>query len=986
MAGWTNDGVSDFIDIGVASETLTQLPVDFNNGSVVLYRGEIHILGGEIGYYHRKWTGSSWVEVSTLPFDFEDGAAVVWNDEIHIIGGIGDDGASQKHYKWNGSSWSNVSTLPYSIIRGKAVVYNNEIHILGSSIDITGFSYSKNHYRWTGTGWLSVSTLPFKFNSGNAVVYNNEIHIMGGDGDDTAYNKHYKWNGSSWSSVSTLPTSTYGGASACVVGSDIHLIGDGRGSKRHYKWNGSSWSSVSTLPYKFYYGCCICKNDILYIIGNYGYYESGYGKAFYAYVESSWCTSYNINKGTLPYDFVDGATVFYNGELHILGGLNNARKHYKWTGTEWVSVSTLPFDIFNGGAVVTHYYDVSQDETVECLWIFTTNTSSTSYTAYVRYFNGSSWIENSSPLPVFFRHGDKAVELINPNGVSELHVIGGQNSSNYYHYRCLEPTPGESIGWEVLPFNLGFDPYKSVIMTNRPDGDGGYFIDVIRGDAPAHSDIIYTWIWSWESWTSLYEGEIPYDFSYGSAIYIPEEGKFHLFGGGSNESSASNKYHYTWDLLNFVKLDDLPTNLYKGAAVLLNGEICVIGNSQKFYKISKHYPKIIDAWTREVRAQAGSSFVYKAKKAIRAWIGNAQGKAKLILTKRPYAFQETDSNPDIFITGSDSSTRRYSYIFTYLGDLYGIHQSYNQGEQESIIYRFRNNRWISSYIPDLPTEYNQGCMLEVNGVLHYMSIYELDYQGGFIGLKHYIYDEDSSTWIAKNDFPISDVTIVSGVFKKELYVIVVGPSETNSGKLYKWNKDNDTWTELSRSPYRYTDSNHWRGLPHRDSLIEYNDKLYLFWYDAPIAGTTSLMLEYATYDKYTNTWSQETQIGYVGIYDSSKVISYLETKVINVSGYLMILGYGGDILYDLGLNSWIDINYTEAYLDGVCCGRGDVTCATSYNGELHILRKNNSDVVIHEKLKLYFSKPTLTNNEEEEELITEETAEGGTVTEEPLGG
>ena len=41
-----------------------------------------------------------------------------------------------------------------------------------------------------------------------------------------------------------------------------------------------------------------------------------------------------------------------NNEIHILGGYNGNTKHYKYDGSTWTSVSTLPYGFRHGSAVV----------------------------------------------------------------------------------------------------------------------------------------------------------------------------------------------------------------------------------------------------------------------------------------------------------------------------------------------------------------------------------------------------------------------------------------------------------------------------------------------------------------------------------------------------------------------------------------------------------------------------------------------------------
>ena len=242
----------------------------------------------------------------------------------------------------------SASTLPYSFYNGSAVVLNDEIHILG------GNGNNTNHYKFNGSSWEEVSTLPYNFYDGSAVVLNNEIHILGGSSSST-YKYHYKYNGSSWVRVSTLPHDFYRG-SAVVYNGEIHILGDYSDGRKHYKYNGTSWEEVSNLPYTFYDGTAVVYNNEIHIMGSkYSgkYYNSdetyNYFTEHYKYNGTYWS-----RVSTLPYDFYDGSAVVLNNEIHILGGSDsgNYTKHYKYNGTYWSRVSTLPYNFYNGSAVV----------------------------------------------------------------------------------------------------------------------------------------------------------------------------------------------------------------------------------------------------------------------------------------------------------------------------------------------------------------------------------------------------------------------------------------------------------------------------------------------------------------------------------------------------------------------------------------------------------------------------------------------------------
>ena len=57
-------------------------------------------------------------------------------------------------------------------------------------------------------------------------------------------------------------------------------------------------------------------------------------------------TSYKKNETPI------GAIVVYNNEIHILGSNRSLKNHYKYNGSSWVEVSTLPYDFTSGCAVV----------------------------------------------------------------------------------------------------------------------------------------------------------------------------------------------------------------------------------------------------------------------------------------------------------------------------------------------------------------------------------------------------------------------------------------------------------------------------------------------------------------------------------------------------------------------------------------------------------------------------------------------------------
>ena len=207
------------------------LPYDFYASSAVVYNDKIHILGSyRSGNYtkHYSWDGTTWLEESTLPYQFFWGSAVVYDNKIHILGGFPNNSRT-KHYSWDGTSWMLEYTLPYSFYESSAVVYNNKIHILGSA---TNGDQTK-HYSWSNDSWIEESTLPYNFYYSSAVVYGNKIHILGGSSSSSTYKNHYSWDGTSWIEESILPYDFYGGSSI-TYNDKIHILGGYIGQSNHY--------------------------------------------------------------------------------------------------------------------------------------------------------------------------------------------------------------------------------------------------------------------------------------------------------------------------------------------------------------------------------------------------------------------------------------------------------------------------------------------------------------------------------------------------------------------------------------------------------------------------------------------------------------------------------------------------------------------------------------------------------------------------------
>ena len=258
-----------------------------------------------------------------------------------------------------------------------------------------------------------------------------------------------------------------------------------------------SWSFVSPAPYKQCVysgrGAAVVYNNEIHVLGG---SSSPADTKHYKWNGSSWSSV-----STLPFSLGYGAAVVYHDEIHILGGT----KHYKWNGSSWSSVSTLPFSLGYGAAVVYH------DE----IHILGGGGVATNHYKW----DGSSW-SSVSTLPVSFQH--RGIVVYN----DEIHILGGGATSSTYttHYK-----------------------------------------------------------WNGGSWSRV--SKLPYKFDTGAAVVYHDE--IHIFGG--NEGDASTK-HYKWDGSSWSSVSTLENGMTYGCGVVYKDSIYEIGyycgiNSNKYQEV-----------------------------------------------------------------------------------------------------------------------------------------------------------------------------------------------------------------------------------------------------------------------------------------------------------------------------------------------------------------------------------------------------------------
>ena len=275
---------------------------------------------------------------------------------VKVNGITGVSGVTIDGVAYNGSAlsltsksnvWAMMSAMKVSGTYDiHAVVLNGNIHVIGIP-DSNG--YKKAHYRWNGTSWETLTSAPYTMDDCTAVVEcNGKIHLIGAK-DSTV---HAVWDGSSWS-TSAAPRLPYnvgsGGIAAVSYNGELHVIYHTTATtlkRHHYKLTDSKWVTASEPPF-FSDSTAVVRNNEIHLVGSSTSGETNY---HYRWNGSTW-----TSVSTLPYKFNNkGEVIVVNNEIHILGGFQsaNSQSHYKWNGSSWTSVSNLPYDFDYGAAVV----------------------------------------------------------------------------------------------------------------------------------------------------------------------------------------------------------------------------------------------------------------------------------------------------------------------------------------------------------------------------------------------------------------------------------------------------------------------------------------------------------------------------------------------------------------------------------------------------------------------------------------------------------
>ena len=220
--------------------------------------------------------------------------------------------------------------------------------------------------------------------------------------------------------------------------------------------------------------------------------------------------SMDINVSTLPYDFYNGSAVVFDGKIHIMGGKEYKceKKHYEYDGSSWTELEEMSYDFYYGSAVVWN---------------------------------------------------------------NEIHILGAYDGSSSCWHCIYNP---KTLSWSRAQgsFPDSLVGNSTVVYNNKIHllGGGGAPTRHMQYDMPYWSQV----------------STLPYEFKYGSAVVWNNE--IHILGG-ENEKTK----HYKYDGSSWSQVSTLPYDFYRGSAVVWNNEIHILGFPEYPHK---HYKYDGSSW------------------------------------------------------------------------------------------------------------------------------------------------------------------------------------------------------------------------------------------------------------------------------------------------------------------------------------------------------------------------------------------------------
>lgn len=364
----------------------------------------------------------------------------------------------------------------------------------------------------------------------------------------------------------------YFAQTSCVVVYDnhIHLLGGGGNNKtKHYYLNDNNvWERVSTLPYDFVAGCAVVYENEIHIISG-----SNSDRKHYKWDGSTW-TSVSTIPSSISYSFTYGTALIYNNEIHVFSWFGT--DHYKWDGSDWISVSTLPENSVAPFCYDGYIYIYIKDESR-----YDSERDERLYA--IRRWNGSSWelyFETNRML-----YSSKWL-------VKDSYVYITRDDGVLYKWDFINEITEEAM---MGNFSLEITGGDMVLLDNKIHAIGGSFYS--SGDWDIKDDYI-VWdlngngisnMWHYQQIYNIYTAR---NYANANAATVYNE-ELYVVGFNDYESPAISKY----DGINWYH-DTIPfpenVNLMAPSLLTYNGNLYLFNynsdyeNNRLYIELYKH--------------------------------------------------------------------------------------------------------------------------------------------------------------------------------------------------------------------------------------------------------------------------------------------------------------------------------------------------------------------------------------------------------------
>lgn len=331
----------------------------------------------------------------------------------------------------------------------------------------------------------------------------------------------------------------------------------------------------------------------------------------------------------------------------------------------------------------------------------------------------------------------------------------------------------------------GYKGYTKVIV-KVPGGGGDAYVTTID-DVVQERDLDFVSM-------SFEEISLPYDFYQGSAVIL--NGEIHILGGYDSTEEGNCKNHYKYDGGSWVRVSTLPYAFIRGSAVVYNDEIHILGgwgwydsNAPK-----KHYKWNGTSWTPVSTLPfdliSGAALMYK-------------GELNILGSTYHYKLNGTD--------WVSVSTMSYDIsegsVVVYNNEIHTLSQTRH--------YKYDGYYWYG--VSTLPyTFYRGSAIVDKDNVLHIIGGYNTY-------TAHYTWD--GTSWNEDIDLliPYYFCYGCSLLYNNNIHLLGTNVSGSRS-KHYKQSQTNlRKWDSVSTIPYKFYDG----------AAVVYNGEIHILGGDEP---------------------------------------------------------------------------------------------------------------------------------------------------------